>query len=194
MCEATFQRCDDNALADSSMRDREDRRHRNASAPRPRRRETDRGRGPPSARVAAAEARARVRARLRDDSAGETVAVAASGGKDSNALIYLLREMSARRLLGKDTFDLRAVHLDQKQPGHDPKPLADWVRGLGIPFDLVEEDTYSIVVEKTAPTKSYCGLCSRLRRGILYTHTQQIGARIDWPWATTATTRSRRCY
>ena len=108
--------------------------------------------------------------------AGETVAVAASGGKDSNALIYLLREMSARRLLGKDTFDLRAVHLDQKQPGHVPKPLADWVRSLGIPFDLVEEDTYSIVVEKTAPTKSYCGLCSRLRRGILYTHTQQIGA------------------
>jgi tRNA 2-thiocytidine biosynthesis protein TtcA len=107
---------------------------------------------------------------------GETVAVAASGGKDSNALIYLLREMSSRRLLGKDTFDLRAVHLDQKQPGHVPKPLAEWVRGLGIPFDLVEEDTYSIVVEKTAPTKSYCGLCSRLRRGILYTHTQQIGA------------------
>ena len=107
---------------------------------------------------------------------GETVAVAASGGKDSNALIYLLREMSSRRLLGKDTFDLRAVHLDQKQPGHDPTPLANWVRGLGIPFDLVEEDTYSIVVEKTAPTKSYCGLCSRLRRGILYTHTQQIGA------------------
>jgi tRNA 2-thiocytidine biosynthesis protein TtcA len=108
--------------------------------------------------------------------AGETVAVAASGGKDSNALIYLLREMSSRRLLGRDSFDLRAVHLDQKQPGHVPKPLADWVRGLGIPFDLVEEDTYSIVVEKTAPTKSYCGLCSRLRRGILYTHTQQIGA------------------
>ena len=107
---------------------------------------------------------------------GETVAVAASGGKDSNALIYLLREMSSRRLLGKDTFDLRAVHLDQKQPGHDPTPLLKWVRGLGIPFDLVEEDTYSIVVEKTAPTKSYCGLCSRLRRGILYTHTQQIGA------------------
>ena len=50
------------------------------------------------------------------------------------------------------------------------------MRGLGIPFDLVEEDTYSIVVEKTAPTKSYCGLCSRLRRGILYTHTQQNGA------------------
>ena len=107
---------------------------------------------------------------------GETVAVAASGGKDSNALIYLLREMSSRRLLGKDSFDVRAVHLDQKQPGHDPIPLANWVRGLGIPFDLVEEDTYSIVVEKTAPTKSYCGLCSRLRRGILYTHTQQIGA------------------
>ena len=108
--------------------------------------------------------------------AGETVAVAASGGKDSNALIYLLREMSSRRLLGKDTFDVRAVHLDQKQPGHDPTPLADWVRSLGIPFDLVEEDTYSIVVEKTAPTKSYCGLCSRLRRGILYTHTQSVGA------------------
>ena len=107
---------------------------------------------------------------------GETVAVAASGGKDSNALIYLLREMSSRRLLGKDTFDVRAVHLDQKQPGHDPTPLLNWVRGLDIPFDLVEEDTYSVVVEKTAPTKSYCGLCSRLRRGILYTHTQQIGA------------------
>ena len=121
----------------------------------------------------------RVRECVRDYqmiSAGETVAVAASGGKDSNALIYLLREMSSRRLLGKDTFDLRAVHLDQKQPGHDPTPLLKWVRGLGIPFDLVEEDTYSIVVEKTAPTKSYCGLCSRLRRGILYTHTQQIGA------------------
>lgn len=102
---------------------------------------------------------------------GAKVMIAASGGKDSNALIALLREAQRRRLLHPIDFEVAVVHLDQKQPGHDVEPLRRWlVDDLGVDFEVVEEDTYSVVVDKTKQGKSYCSLCSRLRRGILYTH------------------------
>ena len=105
---------------------------------------------------------------------GDKIAVAVSGGKDSATMLYLLEQIRSRRLLPFD-FDFVAVHLDQEQPGHDPSSLKAWVEGLGIEYHLVREDTYSIVTEKTAPGKTYCSLCSRLRRGILYTTALSLG-------------------
>ena len=106
---------------------------------------------------------------------GDKIAVAVSGGKDSATMLYLLEQIRSRRLLPFD-FDFVAVHLDQEQPGHDPSSLKAWVEGLGIEYHLVREDTYSIVTEKTAPGKTYCSLCSRLRRGSLYGFAEEIGA------------------
>ena len=101
---------------------------------------------------------------------GDTVAVAVSGGKDSSTLSYLLRELQEKSLLGYP-FELRCVHLDQQQPGHDYTTLERWItQVLGLDFDAIIEDTYSIVLDRTKPGKSYCRVCSRLRRGILYTY------------------------
>ena len=105
---------------------------------------------------------------------GDKIAVAVSGGKDSATMLYLLEQIRSRRLLPFD-FDFVAVHLDQEQPGHDPSSLKACVEGLGIEYHLFREDTYSIVTEKTAPGKTYCSLCSRLRRGILYTTALSLG-------------------
>jgi tRNA 2-thiocytidine biosynthesis protein TtcA len=106
---------------------------------------------------------------------GDRIAVAVSGGKDSNALVYLLQQMKRRRLLPFDDWEFVAVHLDQVQPGHDPAPLADWLEDEGVRLELLREDTYTVVTEKTAPGRSYCSLCSRLRRGILYTAALDLG-------------------
>jgi len=104
----------------------------------------------------------------------DKVSVAVSGGKDSSSLVYLLNQVRRRHLLGRRIdFMLEAVHLDQKQPGHNFSSLENWIDISGIPFYAITEDTYSIVVEKTKPGKSYCSLCSRLRRGILYSHAIQ---------------------
>ena len=114
---------------------------------------------------------------LKED--GTRVLVACSGGKDSNALVYLLREAQRRRLFRGLDFEVVAVHLDQKQPGHDVTPLRRWlVDDLDVDFRVIEEDTYSVVVDKTKAGKSYCSLCSRLRRGILYTHAEERGASV----------------
>ena len=108
---------------------------------------------------------------------GAKVLVACSGGKDSNALLYLLKQAQRRRLFRGIDFDVVAVHLDQKQPGHDVEPLRAWLEDdVGVDFQVIEEDTYSVVVDKTKAGKSYCSLCSRLRRGILYTHAERRGA------------------
>lgn len=108
---------------------------------------------------------------------GAKVLVACSGGKDSNALLYLLKQAQQRRLFRGIDFDVVAVHLDQKQPGHDVEPLRAWLEDdVGVDFQVIEEDTYSVVVDKTKAGKSYCSLCSRLRRGILYTHAERRGA------------------
>ncbi|MCX4247298.1 tRNA 2-thiocytidine(32) synthetase TtcA [Paraliomyxa miuraensis] len=98
--------------------------------------------------------------------AGDHVMVAVSGGKDSYTLLDLLWE--ARRK-APFRFDVTAVHLDQGQPGYDGTPLRRWLAAFGAPFEIVSVDTYSTVVRVTPEGKSFCGACSRMRRGILYT-------------------------
>jgi tRNA 2-thiocytidine biosynthesis protein TtcA len=73
------------------------------------------------------------------------------------------------------SFDVVAVHLDQAQPGYEGASLHDWLANSGVPFEIVREDTYSIVKENTKEGQAYCFLCSRLRRGILYSAAQRLG-------------------
>jgi tRNA 2-thiocytidine biosynthesis protein TtcA len=98
--------------------------------------------------------------------------VAISGGKDSYALLHLLHRAQQRAPF---PFRLTAVHVDQGQPGYDGKPLQDWLTARQLPHHIIHEDTYSVVMEKTAPGGTYCAVCSRLRRGILYSTAQELG-------------------
>jgi tRNA 2-thiocytidine biosynthesis protein TtcA len=102
---------------------------------------------------------------------GDHVMVAVSGGKDSYTLLDLLWQ--ARRK-APFAFDVTAVHVDQGQPGYDGAPLRGWLERLGAPFEIVSEDTYSTVVDLTPEGKTYCAVCSRMRRGILYTTAQRL--------------------
>lgn len=104
--------------------------------------------------------------------AGDRVMVAVSGGKDSYTLLDLLWEARARAPF---RFDLIAVHLDQVQPGYDGAPLRRWLERFGAPFEILREDTYTPVVAHTPAGKAYCSMCSRLRRGILYTAAERLG-------------------
>jgi tRNA 2-thiocytidine biosynthesis protein TtcA len=104
--------------------------------------------------------------------AGDHVMVAVSGGKDSYTLLDLLWEARSRAPF---RFEVTAVHLDQGQPGYDGTPLRRWLEGFGAPFEIVSIDTYSTVVRVTPEGKSYCGACSRMRRGILYTTAARLG-------------------
>ncbi|MEZ4385192.1 MAG: tRNA 2-thiocytidine(32) synthetase TtcA [Nannocystaceae bacterium] len=103
---------------------------------------------------------------------GDRVMVAVSGGKDSYTLLDLLDE--ARRRAPFE-FSVIAVHLDQRQPGYDGAPLERWLAASGIDHEIVREDTYSTVVERTPAGKAFCTVCSRLRRGILYTTAERLG-------------------
>jgi len=103
---------------------------------------------------------------------GDHVLVAVSGGKDSYTLLDLLWHARARAPF---KFDLTAVHLDQAQPGYDGRPLAAWLAGFGAPHQILREDTYSVVVDRTPAGGTYCAVCSRLRRGILYTAAERLG-------------------
>ena len=91
--------------------------------------------------------------------------VALSGGKDSYAMLSLLLGLKRRAPF---TFRLTAVNLDQHQPGFEQQVIVKHCDELGVPHKMLSKDTYSIVLDKTPEGKTYCALCSRLRRGILY--------------------------
>lgn len=102
---------------------------------------------------------------------GDRVMVAVSGGKDSYTLLDLLIELRGRLPF---EVDLIAVHLDQAQPGYDGAPLVRWLDQRGVRYEILREDTYSVVTSTLEPGSTYCSLCSRLRRGILYTAAERL--------------------
>lgn len=105
-------------------------------------------------------------------SAGDRVMVCLSGGADSYTMLNILLSL---RKSAPIEFELIAVNLDQKQPDFPEHVLPAYLEELGVPYHILEQDTYSVVSRVIEPGKTMCGLCSRLRRGSLYTFAKQQG-------------------
>lgn len=103
---------------------------------------------------------------------GDRIMVAVSGGKDSYGLLHLLQDLKSRLPF---PIELVAVHLDQKQPDYDGRSLDAHLQATGVPYEIVGEDTYTVVKEHVKEGGTYCALCSRLRRGILYRVAERLG-------------------
>jgi tRNA 2-thiocytidine biosynthesis protein TtcA len=103
---------------------------------------------------------------------GDRVMVCLSGGKDSFTMLTILKHLQQR---SRQAFEMHAFTLDQAQPGWDDSKLRQWLSGKNIPHTILTRDTYSIVKEKIPEGQTYCSLCSRLRRGIIYRYAEEHG-------------------